>query len=147
MADAGLQGVNYAKAIAPSPANILARGVLGGTVKVLYDSYDATSTNIDTDDTVKIGRGLKAGDIVLGAFIATSKATTNCVIDLGDSDDDDRYGTISVSSAAASNQFLGAYAGLGYTIGTNAGDTQPLITIDTAAFDGVVKVAILYVEK
>ena len=42
---------------------------------------------------------------------------------------------------------LVAQAGLGYTIGTNDGDETILASIDTAAFDKVLKVAILYIES
>ena len=143
---AALKGVYATKASDPTPSNITARGFLGGKVKVMYDEYNASTVTITSADTLAIGRKLNAGDIVLGAFLTTSKNVSSCDIVLGDSDDVDRYGTVSINAAAATNLFLGAQAGLGYVVGSNDGDDEILLKMDET-FNGVVKVAVLYIES
>jgi hypothetical protein len=143
---AELKGANATKIADPQPSNILERGKVAGVVKVMTETYDASVVNITDADNLVIGKTLKAGDIVIGAFITTSKNVSSCDIILGDSDDEDRYGTVSINSAAAVNQPLVAYAGHNYVIGSNDGDTVIRLKMDET-FNGAVKVTVLYIES
>jgi len=143
---AELKGANATKIADPQPSNILERGKVAGVVKVMTETYDASVVTITSADNLVIGKKLKAGDIVIGAFITTSKNVSSCDIVLGDSDDVDRYGTVSINSAAAVNQPLVAYAGHNYVIGSNAGDDVIRLKMDET-FNGTVKVTVLYIES
>lgn len=145
MADALLKGVNYTKTNNPVPSNILARGKVAGVVKVLTDQYDASATNIDTDDTCKIGKDLKAGDIIVGAQISSAAAVSGCTLALGDSDDPNRYLEQDVSSTTKTNDLL--HTGYNYVIGTNDGDTTLVISASGAAADQVINVTVFYIES
>ena len=141
-----LYGVNYTKYnTGPTEANLVARGVNGGNVKCLLDTYEASSTT--AEDTVAIGKPLKAGDIIVGFSISTDAMGGSTVISIGDSDTEARYLLNQDSSSALSGNNAILVGGMNYVIGTNSGDTTILLTLGDAAATGTIEVAILYIES
>ena len=141
-----LYGVNYTKYnTGPTEANIVARGVNGGTVKCLLDTYEASSTT--AEDTVAIGKPLKAGDIVVGFSISSDALGGSTVLSLGDSDTEARYLADESSTGALSGLNSTLVGGMNYVIGTNSGDTTILLTLGDATATGTIEVAILYIES
>ena len=143
---ATLYGVNYTKYnTGPTSANIVARGVNGGTVKCLLDTYEAAGTT--AGDVVYVGKPLKAGDIVLYWKVAFDDLGTGVTLDLGDTNNDNLYADgIDVATAAGNSDTI-LVDGMNYVIGTNTDDNILTATLQDAAATGTLKVCIFYVES
>lgn len=141
---ASVLGVNATKAADPSPSNILDPGTLGGKVRVLVDSYEAAALAAASDITV--GRDLPAGAIVVGVKISTDALGAGVTVEVGDSDDSDRY-VAAVDCTAATETDAVLVDGLGYVIGTNTGDETILITTGVGAATGTISIVVFYVTE
>ena len=104
-------------------------------------------------EVINIGKDLVAGAIIHGVIIHNADLGANVDLDIGDSDDPNRYIAAYDANANESNQ--GAVsaitgelqlAGVHYVIGTNAGDETIIVTTASAAATGLLKVTILYSE-
>jgi hypothetical protein len=146
---ASVNGVNYAKTADPTSSNILDRAVVGGNVKVMFDTYEAASLASGT--TIKVGKDLQDGVRILDVWVITDDmGVAGCTISVGDSDTADRY--ISATSVGSASRFdLDTIGGFGYEIGTNDGDNTILLTTGTTSTTGLqtgtIKVAVLYSES
>ena len=140
---AAVKGVNYTKQESPTSENLLAPGILGGRIRTLTETYEAAA--LAAGSTIKLGRDLKAGSIIMGIqlnFDALGAAT----VDVGDSDTADRYmDGIDVSAVGQSDAIQ--IDGLHYVIGTNSGDETIQILTIANAITGTIKATIFYSEE
>jgi hypothetical protein len=140
-------GVNATKVLTPTSDNILSPGTLGGRVRVLTDSITVAAAG---DETIAIGRELQAGAIIVGIQIKNAALGANITLEVGDSDDPNRYITAYDANANTEATFAdNLIGGLHYKIGTNDGDEQILITVRDAAAGGAagaLKINVLYTE-
>jgi len=137
-----LYGVNYTKYNSGFPADIIARGQGGGILQCISDTYEASSTT--AEDTVAIGHDLNAGDVVLFYILSSDDCGNDNAIDIGDSNDPNRYADgIDNESAVSGNKAI-FVDGMGYVIGTNSGDETILLTLTDNAHTGTIKISIFY---
>ena len=136
-------GTNYAKSINNTGENILAPGTLGGRVRVLTESITFSEVLAD-GDSVRIGRQLRDGAIILGVEIHHGALGGALTISLGDADSATRYlSTVAAAAAGVISTVDMEQAGVNYTIGTNYDDNIILLTCDggiPAAVTGVAKI-------
>jgi len=137
-----VSGVNQTIIDAGGLSDQLARGLIDGRVKVCLDSYEAST--LVSGSTIKLFGALPAGAKIV-EMIIDFDALGSATIDVGDSNDADRYiSADSVSSAGISH--IENINGRGYVIGTTAGDNQILITTGSASISGTIKAAVLYTQ-
>lgn len=143
---ASVNGTNYAKSIDPTASNIVDRGVLGGKVRVMFDSYEAAS--LASGSTIKVGKDLKAGTRILDVWIIADALGSGVTLSAGDSDTAARYISATAANSANLRIDLDTIGGFNYEIGTNSGDETILITLaGTASGTGTIKVGVLYAEE
>ena len=143
---------NRTKADTPSSDNILAGGTLGGRVRVMQEVYTFASEAVN--DTILLFQDLKAGATILDLVIDLVTTTNGVLLDIGDTDNVDRYidGLTATSVATnrnATNAAGGLFqaAGVQYVVGTADGDNQVIITILGAIpTDGSIKLSLFYTE-
>ena len=140
---ATLKAVNKTKADDPTSDNIASPGTLGGRVRVLTDTITLAAASIN--DIIEIGQDLKAGAIILGIELQFAALGASTTLDVGDSNDDNRYmNAIDTSSASIARDLI--LAGLHYKIGTNSGDSQIILTLEGGAATGQVNINVYYTE-
>jgi len=142
---ASVNGTNYAKTADPTSSNILDRGVVGGNVKVMHDTYDAAS--LAADSTIKIGKDLQDGVRILDVWIVADALGSSVTLAAGDSETSERYISATSANSADLRLDLDTIAGFNYEIGTNDGDNTILVTLAGAAGTGTIKVGVLYTES
>lgn len=145
------KGVNRTKADSPSSDNILAPGTLGGRVRVMQDSF--TFAGEAAGEIIELFQDLKAGATILDVVIHNADLGTGTLLDIGDSNDPDRYidgydADANLTNRGGATAVTGQFqvAGNQYVIGANSGDTQVLITTSVAAATGLVTVTLYYTE-
>lgn len=125
-------------------ANLIARGAVGGNVKVMVDSYEAAA--LATDSTISMGPTLPVGARVVG-FTLAYDALKTVSLSLGDSASGARYlaSFDSANTAGIKNEIL--VDGVDYVIGTAASDNQIVVkTTGVSSATGTIKVAVYYTE-
>ena len=80
-----------------------------------------------------------AGSVILGVKIVCAALGTGVTLQLGDTDDDDRY-IVAITAATAATLDLNPVAGINYVIGTNDGDDEAIIIVKAANAAGLVTV-------
>ncbi len=136
-------GTNYAKSINPSQSNRNDPGAVGGRVRSLTDNF--TFAGEGAGEVINIGKDLVAGAIIHGVIIANVALGGSVTLDVGDSDDPNRYvSAYDANGSVYSDTIL--VAGLHYVIGSNDGDNTILVTTAGGAATGLMKVTILYSE-
>jgi len=138
-------GVQATKIAAGGIANQCAEGVQDARLKCIVDSYEASA--LATNSTITMGGELPAGariqEIIL-SFDSTLNA--NNTLEVGDSNDADRYASVAGSGAVVF-QRLEMVDGQDYVIGTASGDNQVVIhTTGASAATGTIKLAIFYTK-
>lgn len=128
-------GTNYAKAIAPAFRSLMG-AEWDGKVRAIHEEYTFASAAIGTVVNVGI---LKKGEVFLACFVASAALGASSTIQLGDSDDDDRYFT-AVSTASAVEAVKGAQTGVGYKA---TADTVMVLKTAGAEASGKVELVIL----
>jgi len=143
--------VNFAKSANPSLSNRNDPGAVGGRVRSLTDQIELSA--LPANDTINLGKILNDGAIVHEIIIHNDTLGAGVLIDVGDSDQADRYINGYDAEANESNQgavspVTGEMAvdGVHYKIGTNDGDSTIIATILIAAATGTLKFTILYSE-
>jgi len=136
-------GVNATKAADPSAANILSPGTLGGKVRVMVDSYEAST--LADGSTIAVGKALPVGAIVTGIKVAFDALGGSTTLAVGDAGSAARY-IAAASSASAGMISTMKVDGLGYKI-TGTDDEQILITLAGAAATGTISAVIEYVVE
>ena len=145
------KGVNRTKADSPSSDNILAPGTLGGRVRTMQDSF--TFAGESAGEIIELFQDLKAGAIILDLIIHNADLGTGTLLDIGDTNDADRYidgydADANLTNRGGATAVTGQFqvAGNQYVIGTNTGDTQINITTSVATATGLVTVTLFYTE-
>lgn len=116
-------------------------GVVNSTIHVASASYEASS--LGANDVINLFE-LPIGAVVHGVQIAFDDLGTGTTLDVGDSNDTDRYlDGIDTATAAGSASNITA-DGLGYRIGTNSGDNVIQAKNLGAAATGTIKAVCLY---
>ena len=139
-----LYGVNYTKYnTGPTEANVQARGMVSGDVSYMRDTYEASSTT--AADVIYVGHPLNAGDRIIGFILSTDDLGTSVTMDIGTSYNDDEFASaVDVQAAAVSGNTAIIVDGVDYVIGTAAGDDIIMLTLNTAAATGTIKITVLY---
>lgn len=138
---ATVNGVNYAKAVDPSPGNIANPGVLGGKVRCITDTYTFAGEVAGT--IVNIGQALPKGAIVVGIEIANAALGAGVTLVLGDAADDARYSPAVIVCTAAGHSVAMPVGGMNYAI-TGTNDTVIKLKTGVGAATGMVKVNVFY---
>lgn len=127
-------GSNYAKFIAPTMRTLMG-AEWDGKVRASYDEF--TFAAADAGTLVNMGV-LKKGEVFLGALLVAAALGTGVTVQLGDSDDDDRFiaATVCTSAVAA---FKGKTDGVGYKA---TADTPLVLKTGVAAATGKVQLVI-----
>jgi hypothetical protein len=137
---AEFEGVNVTKFDAgTSDTTWIDQGLIKSSIRVWSDVYEATGEVAGTTLVIAV---LPAGAIVHGISIQFD-ALGAATVDVGDSDDPNRYkNAVDVSSAGSDESILPD--GAQYVIGSNAGDDRILITTASAAINNTIKSAVFY---
>lgn len=137
---AEVEGINVTKFDAgTSDTTWIDQGLVKSSIRVWSDVFEASA--LSANDTIVIAV-LPDGAIVHGISIQFD-ALGAATVDVGDSDDVDRYKDgIDVSSAGSDNSILPD--GAQYVIGTNTGDNRITILVLSAAITGTIKSAVYY---
>jgi hypothetical protein len=135
---ATVYGVNATKALTPTPANDIAAGQQLANKRVVYDSYEFSSTAAGTD--VYVGAELPAGHRVVGMKLNTDALGGSTTISVGDTASAARYLAATDTSSAVNNDSI-VIDGMGYVIGTATGDEQLLCHLTGGTATGTLKIA------
>jgi hypothetical protein len=152
MAEYG-QGVNYAKSIDPTSANIVDPGLLGGKVRVFQDYATISATSNFSSAYITVGSKLPTGSQVVKIIVsATSSAKasgTGSTLRIGDEGDTDRYLTNTMVTSSSVHVGPNAASGMYYTV---TGTTDNYIRISNESTNavlstGTVKITVFYVVE
>lgn len=141
-------GVNYAKSIDPSSANIVDPGLLGGKVRVMQDYVSVAATTLKSTDYIVVGTKLPTGSQVVHIKVAGCNLNSSGTVVIGDEGDTDRYMT-AISTADVVAVGPSAATGIYYSV---TGTTDNYIRI-TGAANGTVqsgstlKISVMYVVE
>jgi hypothetical protein len=149
---ATVYGVNKTKARTPESAssNIVDYGQMKGKLRVMYDSYEASSAAAAT--IIEMGDRLPKNCTVVGVELMTDALGSGVTLIVGDYEDDNRYITATAVNTANLRTRLNAIDGLGYTVDeTTATDTgtdrQIILTTAGGTASGTIKVAVYYTQE
>ena len=138
-----MAGTGVNKAIADAAgATKLTPGLFGGLVQGFVDTYVGTTAESGATLTVEVGPELPVGAVIVG--VAIQCPATGITIDVGDTDDTDRY--ISAAAASQASYIDNVTAGLGYIIDGDD-DQQVLLTLSGSCAAVEVRIAVLYMVK
>ena len=137
-------GVNYTKYLTgPTEANIQPRGAVSGPLQFMRDTYEASA--LAATEVIYIGEKLRAGDRIQGFMLFTDDLGSSVTLDIGTLADDDEFASaIDVNSAAVSGNTAMIVDGNDYVVGTTANDDIIMITVNTAAATGTIKLVVFY---
>lgn len=145
---ANVNGVNKTLAVTTGgigTANLIARGACGGNVKVMTDYYEASATAANT--SILMGPALPVGARIMGISTAYDNIYSggSSVLRVGDSADDDRHQSITVTAAGVTATTN--LDSMDYVVGTTSGDNQIIVKCTgTSAATGTIKVVVYYTE-
>lgn len=140
------EGINYAKSIDPSSANIIDPGILGGKVRVMQDTI-AVTTQLSSSGYIVMGGKLPTGSqvvkIIVGGTMSAFASSSN--IQVGDEGDDNRYMTSVSCAANVVTVGPNVAGGMYYTV-TGTTDNYIRLTVPTgsAVSTGTIKLSVLY---
>lgn len=146
-------GVNYAKTIDPSSANIIDPGLIGGKVRVMQD-YITLTSDLNSTDYVAVGTKLPTGsqvvDIVLTVTGNLTTATSTLVV--GDAGSANRYLASNATTMLTSNTVLTGPNVAGGMYHSVVGDTDNYIRVAGAnaasvISNGTIKISVMYVVE
>jgi hypothetical protein len=137
-----VKGVNKTKIDAGgSGTNVIPQAEFAGTVKSVYDTYEATA--VASGDTIEVATPPPESKIV-GITLAYDDLGTGCTLAVGDSNTAALY-IAATSAADAGSTSVIKVGGINYEIGTTDGDEEILITVAGSAITGTIKIEIFYV--
>ena len=139
-----VSGTNYAKAIDPSPANIIGKGLYPGNVKVQVDDYTFASSGAGC--TVRCAK-LPVGAKVLRVEInnaALGSAVTLAVGNGGSGQSAIFSAAASAAAASANPRVCQLVGGAAYAVGTLAGDDVVTVLTAGATASGKIVVQTFY---
>jgi len=143
-------GVNYAKTLDPTSANIIDPGLLGGKIRVMKD-YASVTSQLSSSGYIVVGGLLPTGAQVIQTIVGGSMTAfaSSSNIHVGDEGDADRY--LTSVSCAANVVTVGpnVSGGMYYTV---TGVTDNYLRLSTAigstTLSGAdVKVSVMYVVE
>lgn len=142
MAAVQVKGVNVTKYDAgPSGDNAIAQGYVNAEVEVWTDEYEAVA--VEAGSTIDVAE-LPANAKVLKIEMYTDALGTSGTIDIGDSDDTDRYSAAPFDTSTAGKFESDTLAGHQYVIGTNDGDSRVQLLTAGATISGTIRTAIYF---
>ena len=145
MAAEDVKGVNFTLDENGNSGNVFARGVFRGKLRRYIDTYELAA--LEADSTIKVGpKILQPGVRVVGIKLYNDALGASTTLDVGDSEDDNRY-ISAYNSSSAGRKDSDLIAGVDYVIGTNDGDNVILVTIEGATGTGTIKVEIITAEE
>lgn len=140
---AAVKGVNITKWDAGAQGdNDIDQGLIKTNEKVWYDEYEASALAIaSTIDIAELPTGAK----VMGIDLYCDSLGASSTLDIGDSNDTDRYTTAALAVGTTAGKYSADAAdGIGYVIGTNSGDNRIQILTAGAAITGTIKSVVRY---
>lgn len=144
---ADVRAVNNTLSQAGTSGSLLDRGVFRGKLRVYEDTYEAAALAIGS--TIKVGPNKLRPGVRVESVIIFFDALGAATVDVGDTDNPDRYidgGDVSAIGRIVSNLPDGAsYKVIGSDAGTV--DDEILITTIAAAITGTIKVQIITSEE
>ncbi len=139
---AAVKGVNVTKYDAGAQGDdAIDQGFVNSQVEIWTDEYEAAA--LATGSTIDIAN-LPAGAKVMKIELYTDALGSTSTIDIGDSDDTDRYSASAFDVATAGFHESDTVDGHQYVIGTNDGDNiiQLLSAVNTLT--GTIKTAVYF---
>lgn len=139
-----VNGANYTKALDPTAANILGKGLWGGEVKVMIDTYEAAS--LVSGSVIRIGK-LPQGAKVLAVLLLNDALGSGVTLAVGNGGSGQSAifrAAASASSATTVPAVCQLIDKLGYVVGTLSGDDVVTLTTGGATANGTINTAILY---
>lgn len=119
----------------------LSAGIISASVHSATTEYEASA--LSANDVINLF-ALPIGAVILDIIVDFDDLGTGTSLDVGDSNDVDRYIDGADTATAAGIARLGAIAGRGYRIGTNGGDNVIQAKNLGAAATGTIKATVLY---
>jgi len=138
---ATVKGVNRTKYDDAIGSNIVEPGQDGSVLQVQYDEYELSGLSIN--DVIQLGNKLPKGARIHQIIVTHDALGGSTTLDIGDTDDDDRYDT-AIDTSSAGQVFCDNIAGKNYEVGTNDGDDQIIATLEGGSGTGTLKVLIIY---
>ena len=139
---AAVKGVNVTKYDAGGQGDdAISQGLIHSQLEVWTDEYEASA--LADPSTIDIAK-LPAGAKVWGIDVYHDALGAGTTLDIGDSDDPDRYTLAAADTSAAGMFSADAADGVGYEIGTNAGDDTVQLTMAGGAATGTIKTVVRY---
>lgn len=138
-------GVSYTKYLTgPTEANISARGSVSGPLQFMRDTYEASA--LAATEVIYMGHKLQAGDRIQGFMLfCDDLSAESATLDIGTLADDDEFASaIDVNAAALSGNTSMIVDGNDYVVGTTTNDDIIMITVNTNAITGTIKLVVLY---
>jgi len=119
--------------------NAIAQGLVNADVEIWTDSYEAAV--LVAGSTIDIAE-LPAGAKVHKIEMFTDALGASSTIDIGDSNDTDRYSLSPFDTSSAGKFDSDAVDGVAYVIGTNTGDSRIQLLTAGASISGTIKTAV-----
>lgn len=146
---ATVKGVNRTLADDPVGSNIMDPGVQQGKVRVIMDTYEASSVAIGS--IIEVGGLIPKGARVLDVVL-THDALGAATVDVGDYEDTDRYFNDESVASANTLHRLNLIDGRQYKVdettpGATSTDRQVIITTAGAVISGTIKIEIYYTQE
>jgi hypothetical protein len=123
----------------PQGDNAVDQGFVNAEVEIWTDEYEASA--LAAGSTIDIAE-LPAGAKVLKVELITDALGSTSTIDIGDSDDPDRYSASPFDVATAGKHESDTVAGFMYVIGTNDGDSRLQLLSAVNTLTGTIKTAV-----
>lgn len=137
-----VKGVNVTKHDAGGQGDdAIDNGLVNTRVEVWTDTYEAVA--LASGSTIDMAK-LPANAVVLGIDLITDALGTSTTIDVGDSQDPDRYSAAAFNTSAAGLHVSDTPDGNAYRIGTNDGDGTVQLLTAGAAITGTVKTVVRF---
>lgn len=119
----------------------------GGVVQHMYDEYEAVA--LEAGSTIKVGVPLPIGARIKNVTVFHDDlGSTNCTLQVGDSDATNRYLAAFATGSAGKQDMTGTYGailGWFYQITGDDEDTDIIITTAGSAANGTIKIDVEYV--
>jgi hypothetical protein len=112
----------------------------------MRDTYEADA--LGATEVIYIGHKLQAGDRIQSFMLYSDNLGGTATIDIGTLADDDEFASaIDISGQVVSGNVAMLVDGNDYVVGTTANDDIIMITVNTAAVTGTLKLVVLYTKS
>ena len=146
---ATFKGANRTLADTPTGSNIMDSGVQYGKLRVIMDSYEASSTAAGS--IIEMGVYIPKNSRVVEVALRTDALGSSVTLAVGDYEDDNRYITATECNTANQvtrmNAITGAQYNVDETTATATGtDRQVIITTAGASATGTIYLEVVYAQ-